>query len=156
MSDYQRTTRVCTLEELPAPLAQTLWQRAQDQGVKDLVKEALIVCETTSTKIKRSGLLQRLLGGDPDKAHITGIVITPSHIIWGQYGEKRGTTVLSARLSEVQITPFASNLVPDSGLEVSGFISGFNEKATAFIGVGEGAAANQLHQVLAQVAKVQN
>ena len=151
MSDYQRSTRVCTLEELPAPLAQALWQRAQDQGVKDLAKEALIMCETTSVKIKRSGLIHRLLGGDPDKRHVTGIVVTPSHIIWGHHGEKRGTAVLSPRLSEVKITPFASNLVPDSGIEVSGFISGFNEKATAVIGVGEGAAANQLYEIIAQV-----
>lgn len=154
MSDYQRTTRICTLDDLPVPLAQALWQRALDQGIKDLAQEALIVCETTSTKIKRSGLIHRLLGGDPDKMHLTGFVITPSYIIWGHHGEKRGTTVLSARLSEVQITPFASNFVPDSGIEVSGLISGFNERATAFIGVGEGAAANQLHQVLAQLTEV--
>lgn len=55
MSDYQRTTRICTLDDLPVPLAQALWQRALDQGIKDLAQEALIVCETTSTKIKRSG-----------------------------------------------------------------------------------------------------
>lgn len=150
MSEYQRSTRVCTLEELPAPLAQALWQRAQDQGIKDLAKDALFVCETTSTKIKRIGLIQRLLGGDPDKMHITGIVVTPSHIIWGHHGARRGTTVLSARRSEVQVTRFASNLVPDSGLEVSGVISGFSERATAFMGVGEGAAANQLYQLISQ------
>ena len=153
MSDYQRTTRVCTLEELPAPLAQALWQRAQDQGIKDLGKEALIVCKTISTKIKRSSLLHRLLGGDPDKMHITGLVITPKHIIWGHHGERRGTAVLSARLSEVRISPFDSQQMPDSGIEVFGFISGFHEKATAFIGVGLGAAADKLQQVLAQVTE---
>lgn len=151
MSDYQRLTRVCALAELPAPLAQALWQRAQDQGIQDLGQEALIVCETTSTKIKRSGLIHRLLGGDPDKMHITGIVVTPKQIIWGHHGEKRGTAVLSAKFSEVRITAFASTLVADTGLEVSGFISGFNEKAQAFIGLGEGAAADQLRQLIAQV-----
>lgn len=43
MSDYQRTTRICTLDDLPVPLAQALWQRALDQGIKDLAQEALIV-----------------------------------------------------------------------------------------------------------------
>lgn len=153
MSDYQRTTRICTINDLPPSLASALAQRAQDLGLKDLNQQILLCAETTSVKTKRTGLIARWLGGDPDKSHITGILVTPNYLIWGHVGEKRGTAVLAAKWSEVDVTPFASTLVADTGLEVSGFISGFNEKAQAFIGLGEGAAAEQLRQRLAQLTE---
>ncbi|MBP7999289.1 MAG: hypothetical protein KA314_19495 [Chloroflexi bacterium] len=151
MSDYQRTTRICTLAELPASLGAALTQRAQDLGVKELSQQVLLCAETISIKKKRTGFIQRLLGGDPDINHITGIVVTSQYLIWGHEGEKRGITVLSAKLNEVRVTPFTSTLVPDSGLEIFGFISGVSEKVQAFIGVGEGAAADQLRQIIAQL-----
>lgn len=153
MSDYQRTTRICTLNDLPPSLATALGQRAQDLGLKDLSQQILLCAETTSVKTKRTGLIARWLGGDPDKSHITGILVTAQHLIWGHEGEKRGTAVLSAKWRDVRVTSFASTLVPDTGLEVSGFISGFNEKAQAFIGLGEGAAAEQLRQRIAQLTE---
>lgn len=153
MSDYQRTTRICPLTDLPPALAIALAQRAQDLGIKDLAQHTLLCAETSSVKTRRTGFIQRLLGGDPDKMHITGILVTPKYLIWGHEGQKRGTTVLSAKFSEVHVTPFTSTLVTDTGLEVSGFISGFNEKAQAFIGLGEGAAAEQVRQVITQVTQ---
>ena len=61
MSDYQRTTRICTLNDLPPSLATALGQRAQDLGIKDLSQQILLCAETTSVKTKRSGLIARWL-----------------------------------------------------------------------------------------------
>ncbi len=154
MGDYQRSTRECNFDRLRLEIVEAIRAHAQQHELGDVEREALICCETTNEKKKSSGLFSKLAGGDPDKVHYTGIVVTPRWLIWATSGAKRGVVVLSSRLRDTEVRDYEATpsykLLQDTGLEVVGFFSGSLERAQAFIGLGPEPAAQNLRSVLKQ------
>jgi len=74
-------------------------------------------CETTSEK-KRAGTLAALLGTILIRS-CTRDGLTPQWLIWARYGINRHASYL-ARLQDVQVKVYASLLVKDTGMQVSG------------------------------------
>jgi hypothetical protein len=152
MGDYRRSTRECTFDRLRPELVEAIRAHAQQHDLGDVEHEALICCETTNEKIKSGGLFGKLLGGDPDRVHYSGLVVTPRWLIWATSGAKRGTTVLSNRLHDTEVHDIESmpynELMKDTGLEVTAFFTGRLERAQAFIGLGPEPAAQNVRSVL--------
>lgn len=146
MREYQRATRECSVTDLHAELARAIREYATRHGLGDVESEALICCETISER-RRKGLLGRFFG-DPDALHRTAMLLTPRLLIWGTTGERRGTSIVSARLSDIEVRDYDSSLVEDSGLDVFGFLNGAPERAQAFIGLGEGPEAEKFRRML--------
>jgi hypothetical protein len=139
MSEWERSTRECSFADLAA--ADAIRAYAEERGLGDLEHDALIVCETTSKRTKK-GLLRRA------KTQQTGIVVTPRFLVWAASDEGEPAAVVAAKLDEIEIKEFRSDLVEDSGLEVFGFLYGSSERAQAFIGLGSESAAQRLREVL--------
>jgi hypothetical protein len=169
-SQYERSTRECAFDELQPALAAAIKEHVQDRELGDVLSKVLICCETTSER-RRLGRLQALkarLGGtyDPDPVHYTGVVVTPSWLIWGTSGEQRGTQILSARLREIEVQDYAKELarfkevaklgIEDTGITIFGVIGGFRERASAFIGLGREEAAEKLKRVLRETIQKAN
>ena len=165
MGDYRRSTRECNVDRLRPELVEAIRAHAQEHELGDVEREALICCETTNEKHKSGGLFGKLLGGDPDKVHYTGLVVTPRWLIWAISGAKRGVTVLSSRLHDLEARDFESTPMYqmlqkqgktemlDAGLEVTGFFSDRLERGTMFIGLGPEPAAQQMRDVLKDAVK---
>jgi len=157
MGDYTRTTRECAFEQLRPELVAAIREHVEKHNLGNAEAEALVCCETTSQRRKKPGLISRALGGDPDKVHYTAAIVTPRLLIWGTSGEKRGTAVLSVRLSEAEARDYASGpfakMVADSGIDVTGMPSGGLERVTGFIGLGEGLAAERFKEILFAAAE---
>ncbi len=151
MGDYQRSTRECNFERLRPELVEAIRAYAQQRELGDVEREALICCETTNEKTKSGSFLSKL-GGDPDKVHYVGIVVTPRWLIWATSGAKRGTTVLFSQLRDTEVHDFESTpaykVMQDTGLEVTGLFAGQLERASVFIGLGLEPAAQNLSSVL--------
>jgi hypothetical protein len=162
-SDYTRTTRACTFAELRPELAEGLRAHARKYDLGDLALGAVACCETISEKKKR-GLFGGLLGGDPDPVHYTGVVLTPTHLLWVRSGPKSGTVAASARLSDLEIRtlpaiPATVALADDlrDGLTVFGFINDSSERVSAFIGLGSEADARMFRETVeVAIAKARN
>jgi hypothetical protein len=150
MSDYIRSTRKCAFNQVQPALYAAIQQYAQENQLGDLEAKALACVETKNERKHGSGLLGRLLGSsDPDPLHYTAALVTPKWLIWAISGAKRGTTVLSARLTDVQVRNYDMNqLVEDSGLLVNGILRGATEKAEAFIGLGPEPAAEDFKRIV--------
>jgi hypothetical protein len=154
---------------LQPALAAAIKEHVQDRELGDVLSNVLICCETTSErrKLGRFEALKARLGGtyDPDPVHYTGIVVTPSWLIWGTSGEQRGTNILSARLRKIEVQDYAKELarfketklgIEDSGVTVFGVIGSFRERASAFIGLGREEAAEKLKRVLREAIQQAN
>lgn len=146
MSEYQRTTRECSMSDLHPELVRAIREYARKRQLGDVESEVLICCETTSERQKK-GLLNRLFG-DPDAVHHTAMLLTPRLLIWGTTGEKRGTSIISARLSDIEVRDYDSSVIEDSGLDVFGFLNQSPERVQAFIGLGREQAAERFGRAL--------
>jgi hypothetical protein len=146
-SDYDRSTRACTLATLSPALAAALRAHAEQYQLGSLDAPSVACWETTSTK-KKKGLFAR----QPEVV-LTGIVLAPPLLLWaaGKPGEK--PAVLSGRLRDLRVQDYEKTamhkLVADSGLEVSGRLTDSPEAASAFIGLGPEPAAQQCRAAVA-------
>ena len=152
MGDYRRSTRECNFDRLQPEIVAALRVHAQRYELGDIEREALICCETTNERIKKPGFFDRLIGGDLDRVHVVGIIVTPRYLLWARSGAKYGVAVLSARLRECEVLDYANTpqaqLVPDTGLEVTAMYTGATHRGQTFIGLGPEPAAQNLRQVL--------
>jgi hypothetical protein len=158
MSDYIRSTRECAFNQVQPALYAAIRQHAEENQLGNLEAKALACVETRNERKRSSGLFSRLLGSsDPDPLHYTAAVVTPKWLIWASSGAKRGTTVLSARLTDVQVRNYDMNqLVEDSGLVVNGLLRGATEKAEAFIGLGPEPAAEDFKRIVREAIEQAN
>jgi len=137
-----RSTRECAFGQLRPELVQTIRDYLQKHELGTIEADILICCETTSKKTKR-GFFRNLVGGDSDPIHYTGMLVTPGWLIWATCGAKFGVVVMAARLQDIQVMDGTTQVINDTGLEVFGFLSGFAERVSAFIGLGPEPAAER-------------
>jgi hypothetical protein len=77
------------------------------------------------------------------------------------HGDKSGPAVLSARLADIVVVDWAATelaqMLPDSGVEVSGSFTDVSERSSAFIGLGDDLDGRAFKEALiraVQAAKV--
>jgi hypothetical protein len=146
MREYERTTKECTIADWQPEVAAAVRAHIEKSNLGFIEQEILFCGETVSKRI-RLGFFSRLLGNSNVIQH-TGILLTSRWLIWATTDGKSGTSVASARVSEVQATDFHSDLVEDCGLQIFGFINQLPTRCRAFIGLGNEPAAEKLRQVL--------
>jgi len=154
MSDYNRTTRECPVSQLQPDLRQAIknYFREQELGNPDI--EALLCCETISTR-KSSGWLGSLLGSGEDTTIHTGMLLTSEWLVWVRKGDRSDAVLTAASLKEIQVKTYLSILNKDNGLEIAGFIRDSQSQVRGYIGMGlEPAAQKFCEEVEKAVAKV--
>lgn len=134
MSDWLRSTRKCTLADLPAEVTAAIRAHQERYNLGDLLSRATLGVETVSRKTKKG-----LLGGSTDEVRITAL-LTPDWLVWAIAADRAEPTIMSARLQDVVAQDYASTkfaaMVPDSGLEISGSFTDVSARGAAFIGLG--------------------
>ncbi|HLM02258.1 MAG TPA: hypothetical protein VK400_14490 [Pyrinomonadaceae bacterium] len=146
MREYQRTTRECSFDDFQPEIRSAIEKYAEKHDLGNVRAEALMCAETVSEKIKR-GFFSKIFGG-ANYAQKISMLVTPERLLWCALDTGNNAVVLSARLSEVEISDFESNLVEDSGLDVFGFINQSPERVQAFIGLGAEPAAQKFRETV--------
>lgn len=149
MSDWKRVTKEVPFEGLPPEMVSAIKQHIEQYNLGPILSDALMCVQTDSEKVKKG-----LFGGAETVR--MGVLITPHWLIWVFNGTKIQTTVLSTQLIDITVqdyakTPFAQ-MVPDSGIQVTGMFTNASESASAFIGLDEGIAAQKFKEVIIQAA----
>ena len=149
MSEYERATTSMTLGSLPEPFRAAV--RAKAEALQLTIADDAPAFLTHSRKLKRTGMLSRMLGGDADKEHDSVLVIGAKDALIGTHGEKRGTAVLAVRLEDADVSQLSEKLaslggvLPDDGMSVNGFPGSGAEggRGSFYFGLGppEGGAA---------------
>jgi hypothetical protein len=142
MSDYNRTTRECSVSQLHPELRQAIRSYFQEHQLGNLDTETLMCCETISEK-KSLGRLTSLLKGPEEATIHTGMLLTSQWLIWVKKGDQSGTVLNAANLKEIQVRTYASIFAPDTGLEISGFIGDSKSQVRGYVGMGTELAAQK-------------
>ncbi|HRH40542.1 MAG TPA: hypothetical protein PKY82_02780 [Pyrinomonadaceae bacterium] len=150
MKEYQRNTKSCNFSDLHTETIASFKKYFEKNDLGNVETEIILCCETTSTKIK-PGLFGKLFGGG-NFAQNTIIFFTPNRLFWGSTDQKDHITILSAKLKEIEIKDFNSNLIEDNGLEIFGFLNDSPKRVQAFIGFGEEPFADEFRKRLKETA----
>ena len=142
MSDYNRTTRACSVEQLHPELLQTIRDYFQKNELGDLQAEALACCETVSTR-KNIGKLAFWLSGNPDTTVHVDIVLTSQFLIWVHHGDKTGMRVNAANLRNIRTEYYMSLSKKEANLSIMGFISDAKSGVRGTIALGPEPAAEK-------------
>lgn len=144
MSNYERTTRACTFDQIHPDLQQAFRDYFQTHEMEQPQPEELSCCETISRK-KEQGWLPKWLEEKEDATITTAILLTPLALIWARIGETQTQPVraIGASLYVIRVKTYTSILTNDSGLEIAGVIDNAKSFMRGQIGLGPEAAARE-------------
>ncbi|HEX8368127.1 MAG TPA: hypothetical protein VF604_06270 [Pyrinomonadaceae bacterium] len=151
MREYQRTTRECSFNDFQPEIRRAIRKYVEKHELGDIEQDVLMCAETVSEKIKQTFFSK--IFGNANYAQNVSMLVTPERLLWCTLDSRNNAVVLAARLSEIEICDFESNLmVEDSGLDVFGFINRSPARAEAFIGLGAEASAQKFRETLKDAA----
>jgi hypothetical protein len=142
MSNYNRTTRECSVSQLHPELRQAVQNYFQEHDLGDPETESLMCCETISEK-KEVNKLASWLGGDADTTIHTGVLFTSEWLIWARKGDQSDTVLHVASLKEIRVSAHEPLLTREPGLEIAGFAETSKGRVRGYIGMGPEAAAQK-------------
>jgi|WetSurMetagenome_2_1015567.scaffolds.fasta_scaffold723546_1 hypothetical protein len=155
MSEYLRTTRECSVNELHPELLRAIRNYFQEHQVGNLQSEDPICCETISRK-ESAGRTVSWLKSKSDTTTYTGMLLTSRLLIWVHHGDQSGTRLNAASLNEIQARYYASPLTKDAGLEIFGFIGDANVRIHGYIGMGTDPAVQKFCEEVKQAIMKSN
>lgn len=142
MSEYNRTTQECSVNQLHPQVFHALKTYFHEKNLGDVETEAVLCCETLSTR-KNAGGLFSLLSPSADTTIHTGIVLTSEWLIWARNGDTSGILLSAAHLNNIIVNAYKSMFVNDTGLEIIGYIGDSKLVVKGYVGMGPEPAAQK-------------
>jgi hypothetical protein len=145
MSDWERSTKEIPLESLPEAVISAIHKHIEEHNLGSILDETLMCIQTDSVQVKKS------LFGKRQMVQVSA-ALTPRWLVWAIQENTTQPVVLSAQLINLTVQDYAqtsfAKMIPDSGIEVSGRFTEAGESASAFIGLGDGSAANKFKEIV--------
>jgi hypothetical protein len=150
MSDWNRRTREVSVESLPTETTNAIQRHIEQHHLGPILSDALMCVYTDSEKTKKG------LFGRAETVRMAAI-LTPRWLVWSVEQPDAKAAVLSAQLIHVTIQDYAqtsfAELIPDSGIQVTGLFTNAGEGASAFIGLEENLAGNSFKDLTIKTAQ---
>jgi hypothetical protein len=150
MSDWNRRTREVSVESLPTETTNAIQRHIEQHHLGPILSDALMCVYTDSEKTKKG------LFGRAETVRMAAI-LTPRWLVWCVEQPDAKAAVLSAQLIHVTIQDYAqtsfAELIPDSGIQVTGLFTNAGEGASAFIGLEENLAGNSFKDLTIKTAQ---
>jgi len=150
MSDWNRRTREVSVERLPTETTNAIQRHIEQHNLGPILSEALMCVYTDSEKTKKG------LFGRAETVRMA-VILTPRWLVWSVEQPNAKAAVLSAQLIHVTIQDYAqtsfAELIPDSGIQVTGMFTNAGEGASAFIGLEENLAGNSFKDLTIKTAQ---
>jgi hypothetical protein len=154
MSEYIRTTRECSVNELHPEILQAIQNYFQEHALGHLPSETLACCETISQK--KAGKTVSWLSGKQDTTIYTAVLLTSELLIWVHYGNQSGIRLNTANLKEIGSGYRTSLLTKDVGLEIVGYIGNAKGRVRGYIAMGTDLAAQNFCEEVQQAVTKAN
>lgn len=155
MSNYIRSTRACTFEELHPTLQQAMRTYFREHEIVHIESQILTCCETTS-ELKRTGTFTVLLGENRDMVYYLAAFLTPEWLVWARSGDNSKITVAAARLKDIRVKPINSLLYNDTGIDITGFVDGSFSKIHGYLALGPEPAAEEFWEAVEKAVHTAN
>lgn len=147
MISYTRITKECSIEKMQPDMLAAICKHLDAKDLKDEIDNAIVSVETTSIKHFKKLLRQGT------QTEFSSVILTPKWLIYAVKTANEKLSVLSGRLSNLQIEAYEKStlhaIVPDTGLNVSGFHLG-ESQGIIFIGLGTETAAQKFRDKLSK------
>ena len=152
---YDRTSRTVAASDIPPDVLAKLEAHAAERMLDPVATTATACVATRSVSLKKPGFLARLGGVPAEAGNHTFAVLTPGTLLVASAGEKRGVTVLSTRLADIEVVgQIDPAYAIDSSIQVQGRWGG-PEAASYSVALGDDPAGQEFHAALrAAVAAV--
>jgi hypothetical protein len=147
VTDYRRTTRECTLDQLRPELARAIRDYARQQHWNNLEADVLMCCETTAEKIS-ANRLDAFLYGDVDPITYLALIATPDRLIWAHSGTRTAAGAASAQYKEMRLKIFQPKHTQDIAVDVYAHMDGTRVKAGGRMLLDSGPAAQKFCEVV--------
>ena len=145
MSDWKRSTREVSFEQLPSDVKAEIQKHIERYNLGDILSETLMCVQTDSGKPKKG-----LFGSA--EALRQDVILTPRWLVWVASGTKMSLALLSAYLKDIVVRDYAATsfgkMIPDSGVQVSGKFTDMSENASAFIGLEDNEAGKKFTEAV--------
>jgi len=135
MSDFNRTTRECSVSQLQPEIFHAMRNYFLEKNLGNLETETVMCCETVSTKKNVGGLFSQFTPSI-DTTIYTGIVLTSEWLIWVRSGDTSGPLLSAANLNDIAVNTYKSMFVMDAGLEIIGYIGDSKLVVRGYVGMG--------------------
>jgi hypothetical protein len=147
MADFSRSSRIVELDELDRSLVDAIRALLARHELDIVLLDVLMVCRTESTPRRRRWLL-----GPRRRPHTTGIVLTPTWLLWAT--DASGTPVASmCRLTDGDVRTLSAPGSDDTGLEVTGFLDPTaSQRATAYVAVDASRGGQEFSRAVVETA----
>lgn len=153
---WQRETRVCAPIGLRGDLLDAMRAHLERLELREAEAQALICWETTSRRVNRPTLTERLAGASFSTV-TQAVLVTPTRLIWAITTNDDEAQATSELLAKLDVTDYESSpaygLMPDHGVEVAGVRAMGGNIGTLFFGLGDGPDADRARAVLKAAAK---
>ena len=126
MSDFRRTTRECTLDQLRPELAEAIRAYAKQQRWGNWEAEVLACCETTAERISTNRLEAWLNSSTPALTQLA-LIATPDRLIWA-FNNSANVGAASAQYKDMRLKIFRPKHTPDFSLDIYARMDGTREK----------------------------
>ncbi len=151
----ERTTRSCTVQELPADLIQAARTYYQSHGIGDLEAETCLCCETITVR-QPSAKLISLLEGNPDTTSHMAILLTTHWMVWIFGGEKSRMVANGIKLATLRTKVMVVRRSEEFRLEIAGFVNDTREFIRGTLELGAQPAAEKFCTAVSTAALEQN
>ena len=145
MSDWKRSTIELPLEYLPEVVMSAIHQHIERHNLGSILDETLMCIQTDSVQVKKS------LFGKTKTVQVSAL-LTPRWLVEAIQENMMQPVVFSAQLINLTVQDYSqtsfAKMIPDSGLEVSGWFTDSGESASAFIGLDDGIAAKKFKEIV--------
>ena len=150
MTGNVRLTRDCALTELDKSLSAAIQAHLSKFKLAVTPESVQMCCETESTQQKKS-----VFGGS-EKA-IQAVILTDERIIWGERVHGKNNSAGSAQLNQIEMRDYEHtamfNIIPDSGVNITGQYSDSSQTGQLFIALDSGPAGAKFRELLREAIK---
>ena len=146
---YERTTRESDWDRINPAIRQAIEAHIEKYELGPFTDDVLACIETTSSQYKKGLLGIRSNPVDRDMESVVAALVTPGWFIWGHYGDKTGTAVMTARIDNLEVLPYQhAAIFEDHGIHITGLWTGAVQRSQMFMGMGTESDAEEFKQVL--------
>ncbi len=147
MREYAHASRICRFDELNPEIATAVREfAAKHPPLMAEIESQLLGCVETTSRLVKIGFLERM-SGLGEKTFTTGILVTPSFVVWSTCGPRRKTTAAAGRLADTEITQIFYDRAADTGLDVLCLILGRIERSPVYWALGGDAAGEEFKRI---------
>ncbi len=135
MGGIERTTRICSVNQMNPKLLRVFKDFFQEHKLGDLAQEAVLCCETLTDREELSGLAA-WLDGSPDTTDYLGMILTGQSLLWARTGDRFGMVITMANLKDMSARPYTTRFSKEFGMELDALVGEKKKRANGRLALG--------------------